>query len=77
MRKLRCQAQITRGLGVDAGQQVNEFGNERHLVAVAEVKPPDGVARGLAAEVVLLRHGLFVQVHHRCTQVEVRLELIV
>ena len=77
MRKLRRQAQVARRLGVDAGQHVHKLGDERHLMAVVEVKSPDSVARGLVAEVVLLRHGLLVQVHHRGPQIEVRLELIV
>ena len=46
-------------------------------MAIVEVDAPDGVAGGLVAEVVFLRQGFLVQVHHRGTQVEVGLKLIV
>ena len=71
------EAHRTRRLGVDAGQHVDELGDERHLMAIVQVEAPDGVARGLVAKVVLLRHRLLAQVHHCGTQVEVGLELIV
>ena len=75
--KLGRQGQVRRCLGVDARQQVDQFCDERHLVAVVDIQAPDSVAGGLVAKVILLCQRLLVQVHHRGSKVEVGLELVV
>ena len=75
--ELGRQAQVRRGFGVDARQQVHQLRHQRHLASPVHIQSPDGIARRLVAEIVLLRQRLLVQVHHRGANVEVLLHLVV
>ena len=75
--ELGSEGEVRHSLGADAWQEVDNLRHPRHLCLPVEVNTPDGIARRLLAEVVLLSERFLVEVHHGGTQVEVGLELIV
>ncbi len=75
--KLGGEAEVGGRLGLNTRQQVHQLGDERHLVLVVQVETPNGVARRLLAEVILLRQRLLIEVHEGAANVEVGGYLIV